>query len=227
MEIKDQQPLRPADDEKKSGDLLKQRVNNFLIGYFNYLALFLAFIILAAGLFLFIYPRYQEMAKGDETARKNLQTEHEAKYSYLSSIRGLKNLYQQVGAEERKKIVEMVPADNKVINLIPEIESIVLKNGAVLNSIKIEEGLKSTVKSKTTVESGEKPEQPAGIFEQLPAGVGLARIDVILSSVNYQVLKNLLKTFENNLRLMDIAKIDFNVQENKAVFAIFSYYLLD
>lgn len=226
MEIKKKSLV--DEPEKTADSLLKQQINNFLINYFGYLTLALAFIIFAVGWFLFIYPQYQQLAKGNGTAEKSLRTEYEAKDRYLSAVRDLKNSYQLISAADRKKIEGMVPVSNEVISLITEIESIVLKNGVVLNSIKIEaEDSQSQPKAKTEVQSGEKQEPPAGIFGQLPEGVGRAKIEINLSSVNYQVLKNLLKTFENNLRLLDIAKINYNVQENKAVFTVYAYYFFN
>jgi hypothetical protein len=53
----------------------------------------------------------------------------------------------------------------------------------------------------------------------------LIKIEVNLSSVNYPILKNIIKVFENNLRLFDIAKINFNVNDSQAVLNIYSYYL--
>lgn len=236
-ETKDKSLRQPADgekgkapvneSEKKTGDLLKQRINNFLIIYFNYLTLALAFIILIVGLFIFIYPRYQQITKSDETAKKNLQTEFETQSSYLSAIRDLKSSYQLISGADIKKIEEMVPVGSEAVNLIPEIESMALRNGVVLNSIKVEPAdPASQAKLRVSVDSGEKQEPPAGIFEQLPAGVGLAKIEINLSSVNYPIFKNLLKTFENNLRLLDVAEVNYNVQENRAVFVIYAYYLI-
>lgn len=244
MEIKGQPFRQPADGEKDKSlrrpladreatggtepaapSLLKQRINNFLIIYFNYLTLALAFIIFAAGWFFFIYPQYQAIAKGNETAKKKLQAEYETKYLYLSAIRDLKNSYQSISEAERKKIEAMVPIGNQAVNLIPEIESIVLKNGAVLNSIKIEPEFKQS-KKRSSVELGDKQELSAGIFDQLPEGVGLTKLEINLSSVNYPILKNLLKTFENNLWLLDIVGVDYNAKENKVVLIIYSYYLL-
>jgi len=211
--------------ENDSSDLLKQRINNFLINYFNYLILALALIIFIAGLFLFIYPQYQEIANGNKTANKNLQSEYETQAGYLSAISDLKDSYELISSEDRKKIGSMVPESSQVNSLIPEIESIILKNGAVLNSIKTETAFKNQTNKTTEVASGEKTAPSAGIFEQLPPGVGLARTDISLSSVNYPVLKNLLKTFENNLRLFDISKVSYDVQKSEAVFTIYSYYL--
>ncbi|MDD4272009.1 MAG: hypothetical protein PHF50_04370, partial [Patescibacteria group bacterium] len=62
-------------------------------------------------------------------------------------------------------------------------------------------------------------------FNELPQGVGSIMIEVNLSSVNYSILKNIIKAFENNLRLFDIAKITFNANGNKALLNIYSYYL--
>lgn len=211
--------------EKKPDDLLKQKINAFLMDYFNHLTWAAAFIILFVSLFFFVYPQYKRIVKDNETADKNLQAEYETKYNYLNAVRNLKESYRLVGVENKQKIEAMVPASNEVSNLIPEIESIVARNGAILDSIKIEAD-DSKSRPEARVEVSEKQEPPEGIFGQLPQGVNRIKIEVNLSSVNYSVLKNIIKTFESNLRLLDIAKIDYSVNENKAILIIYAYYLL-
>lgn len=225
--IKDNSFRRLADDgsEKTANSLLRQRINNFLIIYFGYLALALAFIIFVAGWFLFIYPKHQRLIKSVEAEKNKLQTEYESKTGYLSAVRNLKDSYQSISGADRKKIEAMVPVGNRAISLIPEIESIALKNGVILNSIKIVAEEPGQSGAKVRVRPGEKPTPSAGVFEQLPEGVGLTEIEVSLSSVNYAVLKNLFKVFENNLWLLDIAKVDYNVEGNTVIFTIYSYYL--
>jgi len=187
----------------------------------------MALIIFAAGLFWFAYPRYQRISQGDDIAMKNLRAEYEAKNNYLGKIKNLKKLYQQVSQAEIKKIEGMVPNDSKIINLIPEIESIILRNGAVLDSIKVEPNFNKEASAKTNTEAGKKTESLSGIFGgPPPKGVGRIKIEISLSSVSYQVLKNIIKTLENNLRLLDIAAISYAVQENSAVFTIYTYYLI-
>lgn len=232
MEINDH-PL--TDDQAKTStgklrekvdSLLKQKINNFLIVYFGYLSLALALIIFAVGLLLFIYPQYQQSIKSNETAKKRQQEEYKARADYLISIGALKNSYQFISTADRKKIETMVPVGNQAISLIPEIESIALKNGVVLNDIKIVEDLKGQPKRRVNLESGEKPSSAAGIFEKLPAGIGLTEIEVNLSSIDYSVLKNLLKALENNLWLLDISNINYDVLGKKVSFTIYSYYLI-
>lgn len=224
MEIKDKPPA--GETEKAANNLLKQRINIFLISYFSYLNLALVLIIFLAGLFLFIYPQYQRMVEGNETAQIGLTAEYEEKYNYLKDIRELKNSYGLISAEARKKIEDMVPAGGEVVGLIPEIELIVLKNGVILDSIKIASGdLGGQAKTKIIAETGKKPELPAGSFERLPEGAGRVKMEIKLSSINYLALKNLLKSLENNLRLLDISKLEYSAPENTAMVTAYAYYL--
>lgn len=212
-----------GEPEKKLDRLIKRRINIFLIDYFGYLNLLLAFIVFAAGLFFFIYPRYQKTIKGDETVKKNLQADYEEGRGYLEAVRELKKAYNSISVEDRKKIEAMAPAGYNNVELITDIESIALRNGVILNSIKIEEGLKSQARARIKVEPGEKTEAAAGIFEQLPAGASSVKMEIDLSSVSYPALKNLLKTFENNLRLFDIARVDYDAEKSRVIFTVYAY----
>jgi len=223
MEIKKNQPAG-EEKNKKQTEVLKIKINAFLINYFNYLIFSLSIIILAVGLIVLVYPKYQQIFEANEEAKNNLQIEYETKFNYLNSIRNLKKLYQSVGDDEKSKITDMVPAGRDTSVIITEIESIALRNSAILTSIKIKPentGGRTNLK----VEVREDKGTPAGIFSEPPQGVGLVEAEVNLSSVNYPILKNIIKAFENNLRIFDIAKISFNVNENKAILNIYSYYL--
>lgn len=222
MELKNK-PLS-EEAQKKEASLLRQQINGYLISYFSHFVLALALIIFAAGLFLFIYPKYQEVAKSNQDARDNLEAEYQAKDSYLSKIGKLKKSYQPISEADRKKIEAMVPADSEITRLIPEIESIVIRNSAVLNSIHLEP-VDSFSQPEASIETGVIPETPAGIFSgPLPQGVKLVRIAINLSSVNYQVLKNIIKTMENNLRLLDISEVNYSSADDKAGLIIYTYY---
>lgn len=215
MEIKNY-PLVGGEANKKQAAVLKIKIDRFLIDYFNYLILALGLVILAAGLFILVYPKYQQISKASEEAKNNLQIKYEARLNYLNSIRNLKKSYQSINDGDRDKIAVMAPAASDTSIIITEIEAIAVRNSAIMTSIKIES---------QSAGGRESKEALAGIFNQLPPGVGLVKIEVNLSSVNYSILKNIIKTFENNLRLFDIAKISFNVSENKALLNIYSYYL--
>jgi len=223
MEIK-KSPFSGGEENKKQAEVLKNKINGFLINYFNYLILVLGVIILAIGLLVFVYPKYQQIFNTTEEAKNNLQIEYETKLNYLNSIRNLKKAYKSISDADKAKIADMLPAARDTSAIITEIESIVVRNSAILTSIKIEP-LAAGGRSSLKVESAENKELPVGIFNELPQGVGQIKIDVRLNSVNYQILKNIIKTVENNLRLFDIAKVVFNVRENEAFLNIYVYYL--
>lgn len=225
MEIKNHPPAGGADDKKQAqAEILKNKINGFLINYFNYLVLALGIIILVAGLFVLAYPKYQQISKANEEAKNNLQIEYETKFNYLNSISNLKKLYQSISDDEKAKIADMVPAKRDTSIIIKEVESIIVRNSAILTSIKIEP-LAAAGRTNLKVEPREDKEPPAGIFNQPPPGVGLVKLEISLGSVNYLILKNIIKTFENNLKLFDIAKINFNASDNTALLNIYSYYL--
>lgn len=226
---KDQGKINPPAGDKPGQPsrryaMLKAKINGWLINYFNVLVLALAVIIFALGLALFVVPEYSKFAKANEQAKKNLQIEFEAKNNYLSSIRSLKKSDRLISSADKEKIAEMVPAGEDISEIITEMESIILKNGAILNSIKLD-SRDSGHKSILAAGEGGKKQLPAGIFEQLPAGVSRVKIEISLGSVSYPILKNIIKTLENNLRLFDVAQIDFSARENKARLGIYSYYL--
>lgn len=217
-------------EKESKANLLKQGANNLLINYFNYLTWLLAVIVFIIGSLLVIYPQYKKITANREETKKKLVSEYESKYSRLNQISVLQKAYLEISEEDRKKIQEMIPADDKATNLIPEIESIISRNGAVLNSIKIEPvEAGAPANAAPGAAAGEKTAASlAGIFSgALPAGVKLIKIEISFDSVSYQVLKNILKSLENNLRLFDIANISYTPQSSSAALIIYSYYLAE
>lgn len=220
METKEN-PLTGGEKNNQPQELLKIKINQFLINYFNYLIFILAIAILAAGLFIFIYPKYQKISLENEVVKNNFQVGYKAEIDYLDAVRNLKKSYQLISADDRKKIANLVPAEDDNGHVITEMESLIARNSAILSSIKIE--LKSAAHNPNIAPAGNQATS-LGVFEQLPQGVSLNRIEINLSSVSYPVLKNIIKSLENNLKLFDITQVSFNSKEDKAALIIYSYY---
>ena len=213
--------------ENRETGQLKQKINIFFINYFNYLAPVLGLTIFFIGVFLFIIPQYQKISKTGQAAEDRLSTEYGIKNDYLSKIRNLREIYNSLSENDKKKINQMVPNDGNLIGLIPQVESIIVRNGAILNSIDI-----SSPDSQSSLnpdpESAGKRQTLAGIFSgKTPAGTRVVKIDAQIESADYQVLKNILKTFEKNVRLFDIGKVTYQAKENKVNLIIYAYYLAE
>lgn len=209
------------DNSSKAAPAEKLKI--FLANYFNYLIVYLLIIIFAIGFFTLIYPKYKQIAKDEAEAGKNLRIEYETKFNYLNSIRNLQKAYRLISAADKEKVKKMVPEQGDTGALITEIEAIVKRNGARLNSIKIDTR-PSLKKSELKALPGETKEPPAGIFANPPQGVSAIKISANLSSTDYSTLKNIIKTLENNLRLFDIAEINFETNKNSAILSIYCYY---
>ncbi len=212
------------EENKKNPELLKIKISAFLINYFNYFIAFIGIAILIAGLLVFIVPKHKLISKENEDAKNRIQVEYAEKANRLNSARNLKESYKSASDEDKSKISSMIPAGRDTSAIMSEIESISLRNGAILDSVKIE--LKAADADKNLkIETAEKNNPPAGIFSKPPEKIGLIKIEASLSSVNYSVLKNIIKSFENSLRLFDIAGINYKAEGSEAILNIYSYYL--
>lgn len=214
-----------GEENKKQSAMLKTKISNFLIKYFNYFAVFGGMAIFICGLMALPYPEYKKISKENMDLANKMKTEYAEKLERLIVVGNIKKSYASVSMEEKTKVSNMIPDLSDASEAIREIEMIALRNGAMLDAIKIEPKSPSAG-AKIKAEAAEDKNPPAGIFLKPPQEVGLVKIEVNLSSVNYPVLKNIIRTFENNLRLFDVARVNFNANNSEAVLHIYGYYLL-
>jgi len=180
-------------------------------------------VVLTAGYFLLIQPKYQEMRGENEMTSQELQQAYAAKQTLLGNLNQLEQSYNQIKQADKDKINAMLPAKAEVERLISELEAIVLKNGLILASLSIEPQEKAKTSTKVEIKD-ENSGQKLKIAE-MPEGVALVKISMGIVGSDYNGLKNLLRTIENNLRLLDIDKLDYNNAENKASLDLTAYYL--
>jgi len=223
MEIKNHPPVDGGEEKKEQAKIIKVKINGYLIKYFNYLAFSLSAVIIVIGFIFLLYPKYQQISKENQEVKNNLQNKYEVKLVYLNSIKNLKKSYQSITVDKRVKINSLIAPDRDTSLIIREIESFAIRNSAILTSIKIEPQV-DEAKASLKVESTENKEASDEIFNRPPQGVASIKIDVNLSSVDYPVLKNIIKDFENNLRLFDIAKVNFDATKNEVSLVIYAYY---
>jgi hypothetical protein len=105
--------------------------------------------------------------------------------------------------------------------LFGELEEIVSSNSFVLDSVKLsrpeESGDGGSAGGGATAEA-------AVANQALSPKLGQINVDVSISKIDYAGFKNLVKIFENNLRLLDIVKLDFSPSGGTANFTFATYY---
>lgn len=212
--------------ENNNGQL-KQKVNGFLIKYFNLLAIALAVIILIAGFFLLIKPKYNKISREIKLSNENSENKYNAAFNYLAQLNKLKAEYEKISPEDIKKIETMLPSEEFYEELFVQLEPIVLKNGLLLTSMQISpEGIPSGKESAGAKARNNSPEKNKAAEDILPEEITKIKIAMSVAGVDYLGLKNLLYALENNLQLIDITNLSFSPDQKGVTIEMFAYYFV-
>ncbi len=195
-------------DKVGQADQLKQKINNFLIKHFRWIIFAIIIIIFVGGYFIFILPKYNQIVRDVQLQADELEKKYSFRQQYLTQLIHLKVAYKQISQENKDKIEAMLPSSPKVEDLISEIETISLKNGLTLTNL--------------SVEPAEAIGEKTG---EILNGVANVKITMEIVGTDYYALKNILKTIENNLRLMDIISVNYLVGDKKTSLVLQAYYL--
>ncbi|MFH1232414.1 MAG: type 4a pilus biogenesis protein PilO [Patescibacteria group bacterium] len=192
-------------DQDIQGVSDQQNLNVFLIKYYNQLVCLLALLIITAGYFLLIQPKYIEVSESKKVAdQQQLEISYLEKQDELDQFIKLEKAYNKIDQKDKEKIEKILPSKVGVEELIAEIESIVLKNGLILTSLSIQ--------------------SEGGASASLPEGVMSAKISLTVTGTDYLGLKSLLKTIENNVRLMDIQNVGYGGGKSGTNLSLIVYY---
>ena len=194
----------------------------FLYRYFYFFSLILVIIVIVAGIFAFVIPKYraisEEMKSRDE--EKRLELDYLNKYQV--ELTKYKSSYDRIDKDDVNKVNKIYPEVEDIEELFTELAVLVKKNGLLLNSVELSKG--GDKKAKKTVSKQEDSSSTEGQIPELPSDIGVISINLSISGVNYKSLKNILRTFENNLRILDIKNLSFK-PEGSLSLEVETYYV--
>lgn len=159
-------------------------------------------LILALGIFIWqiFLPAY-----GEVSSLRQERDDWELKLNETRKLREklgeLDKKYSALGSEA-EKMAAAVPLKEDISGLLVQFEALSSQNGLILDSI----AFSSPVKKQ---EAAAAPTSTGG-ETTLSAGAKNTVIDIGLSGTE-NALRNFLKAVENNLRLMDVSSVVFNV----------------
>lgn len=187
--------------------------------FFNWFVVFVCLVVLAAGYWFLIRPKYEFVASNQEIADEERQ--YEQKVTYLKQLNEIKNLYRAISVTDKDKIDSMLSVSEDVdalkIALLRDIGFV-----ARLNKARVE-NMETTVVDNPGdkfVSIAENRESNA-----LSPNLKLVTVSFTLKDVDYDRLKKILTRLERSLRILDVSKLDFNPKENEAKLEVFAYYL--
>jgi hypothetical protein len=160
----------------------------------------------------FLLPEYNKIVSNAEVVKKN--DEYLDKLQYYNQLIDLRNAYAKIKPEDKEKINQIVSNINDQNELYREVEYIVSKNGLKVDSI-----------DPVTLDKSYDLPNISGKAKQSPllSGMKLTMTSCKISDVNYESLIRVLKTFELNLRIMDIVKTDYDPLTKKASIQFITY----
>ncbi len=224
---------------RQSNQLMKQ-VNDFLLNYFNWVILIIVLPILVVGFSMIIEPKYELVIRDVEIVRRDKEGEYLIQQSYLNKLNELKNAYQGIKSEDKRKIDIILPDKVETEEFFSNMEAMVLRNGLILTSLQIKSEALELEENKITSKNQNKEDTSASArnrkkiykteeakakINNLSEEIGKITITMNIIGTDYDGLKSLLQTIENNLRLMDIKNISWSSDGNSTSLELVTYYM--
>ncbi|MFA6171154.1 MAG: hypothetical protein WCW77_02120 [Patescibacteria group bacterium] len=191
-------------------------------GWFN---LALIVLILAGGAYFILKPRFEKARADADTAP--VYEEYASFQRELDKLNKRKDLFKDISPEDMDKVARLIPDEENLEKLFPLLEALVERSGMILVSLKTEAVEEKVYKTRAEVQQEE--EAPQVIQEEeksesLPPEIKVVKISLEAGGADYSNTKGLLRAFENNLKLMDVKKVNFS--EGKSCrLEIETYYL--
>lgn len=169
-------------------------------------------IVLYIAYNFFLLPEYNKIVSNAEVIKKN--DEYLDKLQYYNQLIDLRNAYAKIKPEDKDKINQIVSNINDQNELYREVEYIVNKNGLKIDSIDPVTLDKSYDLPNISAKAKQSP---------LLNNMKMTMTACKMSNVNYDSLIRVLKTFELNLRIMDIVKTEYDPLTKKASIQFITY----
>lgn len=210
-------------------DLNKQyitKINIFLLKYFNLIVFFIVVSTLFSVSFFFLKPKYDNLVEKESISNQNKEDELIAKTNYKTRLIQYKNHFNEISSIDKKKIDEILPVNFEHKDMLIMFDQLMTENNWLMKSIKISGKVESTpgrnVRAVTRKETVDTKATAAD-------SIGVISVDLMFdpgkSDDYYERSKNILKVFENQLKLMDLENISITFGEGDVLLSINTYYL--
>lgn len=209
---------------------INNKINSFLNSYFKFVVIILVIAFFVASVNYIIIPRFKKVSVSSEEVLQNKKAEFLREYNSLQDYKKIIAGFSQINQEDVYRIEKMMPSRYSREDLFIEMTHFLLENNFKTDLVKVSDPLeiasieKNDAQGRRVVNNNTDLPGYYDYVVSLPAGIGSWIVEIELSDVNYQSLKQFLNIVENNLRIMDIYSLNFD-PENKSVKAqIITYY---
>ncbi len=200
--------------DSKIGQVKKNSTNIFLNKYFNLILSFFVVLALFLSYFLFIGPKFQNTKSIIQDNIANQKFFYAQQKKKHNSLKAIAKAYSEIPGADLQKFNAVLPPNYQQERLFGEFEEIVSKGGWLLTSVEI---------SDAEDEKSSEPSVVSSMAGSSSEKVQELQITLLIQAIDYAGMKNLLKLFENNLRLFDVISIDFSGESAEIVLNTYYY----
>ena len=192
-------------------------------------------VVMLAGLFWLVYPKYQTLRQVTTASLPDKIGELKALEDYAVKIKELERVIAdwQAKNQTKVKILEQVlPGTPKVPELIAQLDALARASGFTINSLDFAEseaGQLSGTTGAAVTKAKVAVNKAAGLDEILDKNIRLVNINLNLTGGDYLSFKKFLDRLEKNMRLLDVVSIDFSSSLSEGTdyaLALRTYYLI-
>jgi len=202
-------------NNKKSGldlGLNSNQIYLYVYKFFWLIILLVSAIVLFIAYQFFLLPKYNSIVSNQEITAK--RQEYSDKLDYYNQLIALKTTYEKIKPEDRDKVNQIITTVANQNELYRETEYIIKKNGLTVEGIE----------PLTLDKSYDLPNiAPTSKRSVLLNNMKLTMTSCNIAKVNYEALIRVLKTFELNLRIMDVTKVEYDPVQQKATIHFITY----
>jgi len=210
---------KTAEKPKDGGTIKPSLISlNIFANFFNWFVILICVIVLASGYWWLLKPKY-DVVVNDE-AYKQQEKIYQDKIAYLQKLVAVKNVYNNIPDEDKKKIDAIISAgedfESLKINILKEITYLGKLHEVPIESFEL-----------TPLDNSEDRFINIVSENQSVAGNNLQIIIVsfVMKDIEYATLKKILTRFEQSLRFIDVTKLSYNPDSKQADIELFTYYL--
>jgi len=223
MKISSHKDLNNTPQVKGSGiKKFRQIASLFFIHNSTRVLALIALIILVVGYFWLINPKYKQVTELNIISQNKKEADYLASKKQLDELNRLISGHKNISQVDIRRIELALPAEGLPEEIFTQLEFIAKSLGLIIDSIEVEveeEDDKKIVKK--------KDESDKSYEFNLPSEIKRIRASLDVKGLNYIGLRNLINALENNLRLMDISSVKYDVSNESVTLELFTYYLAE
>jgi len=198
---KDKKPGKAEEKAKEKEEKKKKPPSAFWLRYYRSLVLFVFLAVAIVGWFVFVGPLFNSYRTIDVAAKK---AEYDQYKQVLDKFQAILTDWEAISSQDKDRLNYFLPTGKDVPVLITMLEDMAQQSGFVV-----------TVVSLTQVE------QP--IIEK--SNVYPLIISLSLEGGDYNGLKSFIDKVETNLRLIDVATVNFQSTAATYILNLNAYYI--